>query len=188
MRLWGRLHGPTTAIAANWSDTFQFTLQRVAADGQRQTILTPAGFKPFIQPLMFTMADLGLANPTLIREWLVTPAAVQLTPGNYALEIAWNGTGLTAASNLPPDGGIKGSDIEFEVQPADNNAALGQRHRHLAWLAYAQGDSDGVLDHGRQAASLDPNSSDPLAIQTAFLVSTASLRQNDPMTAARVKT
>jgi hypothetical protein len=184
MRIWGRLHGPTSGMAGNWVDGFQFTLERIADDGQRQTILTPAGFKPFVQPLLFDMADLGLANPTLMREWLVTPAAAQLTPGKYALEIAWNGTGFTAASNLPADGLIKGSEIQFEVQPADNNPALGSRHRHLAWLANAQGDNAGVLEHGRQAALLDPNSNDPLAVQTVFLMSTASLNLNDPMTAA----
>jgi hypothetical protein len=185
MRIWGRLHGPTFGMAGNWVDGFQFTLKSIATNGQRQTILAPDGFKPFVQPLLFNMADLGLANPTLMREWLVTPAAAQLTPGKYALEIAWNGTGFTAAANLPADGLIKGSEIQFEVQPADNNSALGSRHRHLAWLANAQGDNAGVLDHGRQAALLDPNSNDPLAVQTVFLTSAAALNQNDPMTAAR---
>ena len=104
----------------------------------------------------------------------------------YALEIAWNGAGLTSATNLPAGGVVQGTAIEFEVQPADNNAALGSRERHLAWLAYAQGDNAGVLDHGRQAGLLDPNASDPIAIQTVFLMATASLRQNDPMTAAQI--
>jgi hypothetical protein len=185
MRIWGRLHGSTTGMASNWVDGFQFTLKSITTNGQRQIILAPAGFKPFVQPLLFDAASLGLANPTLIREWLVTPAAAQLAPGNYALEIAWNGTGFTAATNLPADGLIKGSEIQFEVQPADNNPALGSRERHLAWLANAQGDNAGVIEHGQQAALLDPNSIDPLALQTVFLMSTAALNQNDPMTAAR---
>ena len=185
MRIWGRLHGSTIGIASNWVDGFQFTLKSIATNGQRQTILAPAGFKPFVQPLQFDTASLGLANPTLMREWLVTPAAAQLAPGNYALEIAWNGTGFTAATNLPTDGLIHGSEILFKVQPADNNPALGSRERRLAWLANALGDYAGVLEHGRQAALLDPNSSDPLAIQTVFLMSDAALNQNDPMTAAQ---
>ena len=184
VRLWGRLHGPTADIATNWVDGFQFTLQRVAEDGQRLTILAPAGFKPFVQPLLFDTSDLGLANPTLIREWLVTPAAAQLTPGKYALEIAWNGTGFIAATNLPADGLIKGSEIQFEVLPADNDGALGRRQRHLAWLANALGDDAGVLEHGREAARLDPTPNDPLAVQTVFLMSNAALRMGDPMSAA----
>ena len=135
MRLWGRLHGAAAGAAANWADGFQFTLQRVGVDGQRQTILTPNGFKPFLQPLLFSTAQLRLANPTLMREWLVTPAAAQLTPGTYALQIGWNGTGLIAPGSLPAGGLIAGSEIQFDVQPADNNTALGQRQRHLAWLA-----------------------------------------------------
>ena len=53
MRLWGRLHGPTAEVASNWMDGFEFTLVRIAEDGQRQTIMTPSGFKPFVQPLLF---------------------------------------------------------------------------------------------------------------------------------------
>ncbi|MCX6902334.1 MAG: hypothetical protein NTW03_02405 [Verrucomicrobia bacterium] len=179
MRLWGRLHGPTAGAAPNWADGFQFTLQRIAADGRRQTILGPDDFKPFLQPLQFNTADLNLANPTLIREWLVTPAAAQLTPGTFALQIGWNGTGLIPAGTL-----ISGSEIQFEVKPADDDATLAQRKRHLAWLAYAQGDNAGVIEHAGEAANLDPASNDPLAVQTVFLMSAAALRQNDPMTAA----
>jgi hypothetical protein len=186
MRIWGRLHGATSGMASNWVDGFEFTLISIATNGQRQVILTTTAFKPFLQPMLFDTAALGLANPTLMREWLVTPAAAQLTPGKYVLELAWNGTGFTTTNNLPAGGLIQGSEIQFEVQPADNNPAIGSRHRRLAWLSNVLGDNAGVLEHGRQAALLDPNSIDPLAVQTVFLMSAAALRQNDPMTAARV--
>lgn len=175
LRLWGRLHGPTASVASNWVEGFQFTLWQVDEDGGRQAILEPDDFKAFLQPLTFDPADLGLPNPTLIREWLVTPEAAQLAPGRYAIAVAWN----SASGGL-----IEGPEILFEVMPADTDAAEALRHRHLAWLAQARGDAAAVLEHAREASRLDPDTIDPLAIQTTFLMSTAALRQGDPMSAA----
>ena len=185
LRVWVRLHGPTRGVAANWADGVRLTLVRIGAAGQRETVLGPDAWKPFLQQAGFDTRLIPVPDVTLIREWLASAEAASLAPGRYELEISWAGAGLAPAETLPAGGVLSAGSIGFEAVPAIGPRLLALHERHLAWACNAAGDDRGVLEHRREADRLDPGADDRLAFDVHFLAAASALRQGDPYEAAR---
>ena len=186
LRLWVRLHGTTSVVPPNWPDGLVMTLRRLSDSGQPEVVLEPDQWPALLQPATFDTRLLAITNVTQIREFLVPPEIAGLDAGRYTLEIAWQGAAFAPDMLLPTNGVITIPAIEFEVQAATNttNQALG--HRHRAWYDYLTDNFPGVLTHTREADRLDPDSSEPLAIQARLMRATAAANRDAPLETAQV--
>jgi hypothetical protein len=187
LRLWVRLHGTTSAVAANWTEGLVLTLRRLSDSNPPEVVLEPDRWPAFLQPVSFDTRLLAITNVTRIREFLVPPDVADLEAGTrYALDVAWKGAAFAPAMLLPTNGVVTIPTIDFEVQAATNATLEALGHRHLAWFHYLVENSPGVLTHTREADRLDPEAAGPLAIQTQLMRATAAASLQVPLEGAQV--
>lgn len=186
LRLAVRLHGATSQATSNWIDGVRLNLRQLSPVGEATLILSSNQWPAYAQPMAFDTASLGITNVSRICEWLAPADIVSLQEGRYRLDVAWDGRDSASATLLPESGFITIPSIEFEVRATSTPALRALNHRHLAWSAYQSGDFAEVVAHAQEAVRLDPELTDPLAIETRFLASNAAVSRGDVLEAAQI--
>lgn len=181
----GYLRGDTNpppaapAISANWLSGLQLELARIETNGTRTTILAPADWTAHLRATETDPAVFDEIVGVREREFMVSPAAARLQPGNYVLTASWRGTGLVDASLLPQGGVVTASEIRLTVTEPVSDAQRAVQLRRLAYRAWDAGQNAAAKQFGMDAIRLDPTNTSPEAIQTHFVVASTALRGGD---------
>ena len=172
-------------IQTNWHENLFFTLYSLV-NGNYTQVLDSREWKECVRPEAVSPSSFGQKILTQSREWLLPADRIKLQPGEYVLNVSWDGDGMVEKSALPANGFLSAAEVRFQVvAPANTLQKATQEHR-LAFDAYVSGDYGKALDH----AALALGQSDARQVLqtegTHMLAANAALKLQDYLTAVAV--
>lgn len=139
--------------ATNWQEGIVLTLW-YHGQGAWKEVLAREAWRPHLRPQSFSPQDFGRKPLAVSREWLVSPTALNLVPGDYSLSVLWDGDDRVEAEALGDDGYLSAPTLHFTVKPvADDVQRAVQGHR-LAFHAYTVGATDQAWQFARAALAI----------------------------------
>jgi hypothetical protein len=176
---------PLAGLAAHWVDGISLNLYRIQPGGARNLVLSQDQWRNFRRELAIDGAAWDGILAARSREWMAPGEAAALLEGNYLLIIAWDGTGLIDPGALAVGGVLSETEIFFEVKPITGDTERAAHLRRVAFQKWDSGEDQLARQIAIEALALDPNHRGKEAIETAFIVASASIRLDDYLGAAQ---
>jgi hypothetical protein len=120
------------------------------------------------------------------REWLAPSEILKLQPGEYVLNVSWDGEGMVEDSALPANGFLSAAEARFQVTALTNAPQKAVQEHRLAFEAFVSGDYRKALDHAVLAMG-QSNARQVLHTEgTHLLAANAAMKLQDYRTAVVV--
>jgi tetratricopeptide (TPR) repeat protein len=162
-------------LAVDWAAGLTLTLSKVVSEEKSIPVLVNAQWDAYQLVEQSAIPGTGVWTAA----WLVPADVATLKPGQYVLEVSWQGKDRVDAAWLDGEEQLAGKAVTFTVQPAKSEVEIAVHLGRLAQAAYRTGNYAEAVRHADAVLTRLPDEPSPRRARFTLLAANAAFGTGD---------